>query len=195
MEFFNDVGDVRWRRVSATLAITAPTRQYDLPDAFGSMIDIKVPPAGVASLCDKDSLPYIGEDSKFGAPGGIHQTGRNAAPLSYYIVPANQRGHFQGRLSSRRRTDAGVHRRTSCISRARYLPITQSSVDMGQWVPEMLQARAHQGGSGKRILLDRGGSRRPALRCGSTPNIRRVGSSAPGIAAIWPPRNFSVFVN
>lgn len=188
MEFFNDVGDVRWRRVNTTLAITAPTRQYDLADDFGSMIDIKVPPAGSVSLCANDSLLYIGEDSNLTLQAEFATTATR--PLSYYIVPRTSGSTFRA-IKFQAPTDAAYTAYYVYLKSPVFADYT-TSVDMSKWVPEMLQPALVKC-LRRAILLDRYGQndRRFSIADGQYREWVQRAIDSKDLA----PRNFAVFVN
>lgn len=108
--FLTDVGDVSWRRKYGTVTVTAPTRQYNLPDDFFKMLKLfrnlglsytwtwaeETRPwseiveqwshfgVGVRSGAYQGELPYIGEDPLLVAQAEANPQTGNAT--GYYIV-------------------------------------------------------------------------------------------------------------
>lgn len=74
-EFYRRISDVTWLRRHRTLSVVNPTRQYDLPLDFRSMI----------SVGSQDyPLQYIGEDPSLVAEAELATT--PARPRGYWIV-------------------------------------------------------------------------------------------------------------
>jgi hypothetical protein len=93
--FYLDVGQCGWRNLIATIAVTANTRQYDLPIDFVKMQDAPIYAIGE----DTYSLAYIGENTREVALAEANTTLEN--PAGYWITRngANPNAYRAIRLS------------------------------------------------------------------------------------------------
>ncbi len=135
-EFYLDIGDVRWRRVSATLALVVGTKKYDLPADFFKMIELFMPPAGARTLSPQsDRIKYIGEDPNAVAVAEFNTT--NGTPGGWYISHRAS-GNTLRAISFDTPPDAAYVAYYSYLSGSPFIDLT-TTVDMDQYIPAMIQ--------------------------------------------------------
>lgn len=84
-QFFQDVGDARWRRKNTTISVLANTRNYDLPTDFFQIIEAYFPPATAGNVNPTvDRLQYIGEDPD--AVNRAENATTAARPTGYNLI-------------------------------------------------------------------------------------------------------------
>lgn len=156
LEFFSDIGDVRWRRISTTLTLTIGTKTADLPDDFWKMIDLKIPPTGSTTLVKKDSLKYIGEDHSL-----VEQAEFNsvpAKPSGYYIVQRSSDSTWRS-VKFDTPPDAAYIAYYTYLRGPVFADLS-TPVDMDEFVPRELQITLAEC-LRRKILLDRVGQGDP----------------------------------
>jgi hypothetical protein len=136
-DFLTEVGEVSWRRKTATVSITvAGGKVYNLPDDFLRMVKVYLPCSTSLSNSEPPELPYIGDDPILMARAAAATVA--GSPSGYFITP-------RAVGSSWRAISLDVPPSSAGTLICQYIAHPQftddvTSVDMDPFIPAPLQA-------------------------------------------------------